>query len=518
MHAAFFDHISLASTGHLIATLLAIFGLAAHAKSEGFNRTRERLIAWLTPSLLALVCSLLSIWLYNQPDFGSPEALLQLGAHYAPRTNAAEGWRFLTSLFVHDELGISLIDALALLWIGWHLSREIGTISFLISLATCQIAACFMASEIDLQTLYYGSGAAIVGISAMSLTLQRWKFLKSRDVVALGAILFHTGFTLLAALEGSVVDIEAIGAAGCTGAALGVITLAFRRACERRPPQAVRIAHVLGCCLLAICLGVASQNLKAPEDVIGALQSARSKRAQLTARLSDLESARAAGLISAGQFAEKIETDVQKPIDNVSDEIEVLVLSRKTHAKWLDAERRDGAVKSLGLEIVSTVYRAKEQLLTAREKIAAKESSVELETFWKQTFPLLSRQVNALHELSANSKAQKVVALARTAAIRDLTDLETAATDLEIMQAELYLSDLRAFSLGLDERKPASGQTDSNTDWSAVAADIASHKERLALIASRIRQPSERLQGLLGHFDKAHEALTLDPTAGVPAK
>lgn len=507
------------SLGFLLAVFVAILALATHAKMEGMTRTRERLLSLLLPSVLSLGLSLVSVYLFNQIDFGSPEALLEIGAHYAARSNSSEPWRFLIAFFVHDELLLALVNGVALLWIGWHLSREIGPLSFAIALITCQIAACFASAEVDPQTLFYGAGAAIVGVSASMLTLQRWRFLKSRDIAALCAVFLHTGVTVLAAFEGAVIEVQTLAVAASVGAGLGLITVFFRRLCERRPPQAVRSAHVFGSLMLFAFFAIASQNLVAPEDVIGALQQARSKRTQLTERLSELESSRSAGTISAGDFANRIESEVQAPVDRVTGEIELLVQSRKTHARWLEVDRKEGAVRSLGLEIIATVYRAKEQLLNAREKIGAGSDSVELETFWQQTLPLLARQVQALHEMSAKSKAQQMLVSARRAAIRDLTDLEASATDLEIMRGEIFLSDLRSLSLGLksthedDERLPA-----SDPDWSQVSSDIVSHKDRLHLIASRIRRPSTRLNALLDHLEKAHAAVALDPEGEAPTK
>lgn len=494
----------------MCAVFVAVVALAAHAKAEGMTRTKQQMFAWLIPSIFALAISIVGAWLYNQVDFGSPEALLQIGAHYAAKTNSSDLWRFATSFFVHDEMALALLNGISILWIGWHLSREIGPLSFIGVALLCQVAAAFTASEIDLQALYYGAGGAIVGLSAMALTLQKWKYLKSRDVVALSAIFFHTGVTALAATEGAVVGVESIGAAGLTGLSLGVVTIALRKLTALQPPRVQRFAPVFFASLLVVMTAVGASSLRAPEDVISGLRVAREKRSLLTDRLSELEANRAAGMISAGEFANRIQDDVLGPTEKATDEIEVLLRARSSHARWLETERKDGVVKVLGLEIISTVYRAKEHLLTAREKITAGEASPELETFWRQTAPLLSRQISSLYELSAKSSAQKMLVKARTAATNDLHDLEATATDLEIMQGELFVSRLRALAFGQtplgEDRKPA-----SDPDWNEVATEIETHKERLRLIASRINKPSERIQSLIEHLHRASEAVRLDP-------
>ncbi|RYZ65520.1 MAG: hypothetical protein EOP05_20490, partial [Proteobacteria bacterium] len=104
------------SIGLIIAVLFAVIALAGHAKAEDMSRTRQAMFAWLLPSVLAIALGIVTAWLYNQTDFGSPEALLHLGAHYAARTNATELWRFATSFFVHDELILALLNAVSLLW------------------------------------------------------------------------------------------------------------------------------------------------------------------------------------------------------------------------------------------------------------------------------------------------------------------------------------------------------------------------------------------------------------------
>ncbi|RYZ69826.1 MAG: rhomboid family intramembrane serine protease, partial [Proteobacteria bacterium] len=437
-----------------------------------------------------------------------------LGAHYAARTNATELWRFATSFFVHDELILALLNAVSLLWIGWHLSREIGPFFFIGALFICQIAASFTASEIDLQALYYGAAGAVVGVSAMALSLQRWKFLKSRDVVALSAIFFHTGVTLLAATEGAVVGLESIAAAGLAGLGLGAGTHLLRRLTTLQSFRIQKAAPVFCASLIAVSMAIGASELRAPEDVIGSLKIAREKRDLLTDRLAELEANRTSGLMSAGEFANRIQDDVLQPIEKATDEIEVLLRARSSHARWLETERRDGNVKVLGLEIISTVYRAKEHLLTARDQITAGETSPELETFWRQTAPLLSRQIKSLYEMSAKSAAQKMLVKARTAASNDLHDLEATATDLEIMQGELFLTRLRSLAFDqqvvTDSRKPA-----SEPDWSEISSEIRSHQQRLEMVSSRVSTRSEkassRIQSLIEHLEKANQAVQLDP-------
>ncbi|MTH17181.1 rhomboid family intramembrane serine protease [Flavobacterium sp. LC2016-01] len=170
-------------------------------ESFGFLIPKEGF--YITPILININLIIFIIMVFSGFGFFSFKGkyLLEWGANYRPLVTNGQGWRLLTSLFLHGGL-IHLFNNMIGLWfIGILLEKYIGKTKYLLTYLGTGIIASIASIWWNEATVSIGASGAIFGLFGLFLALLVFKvFPNDTNKVYLNMILGYVGINLIMGL------------------------------------------------------------------------------------------------------------------------------------------------------------------------------------------------------------------------------------------------------------------------------------------------------------------------------
>jgi len=143
-------------------------------------RARTR---WVIVTPLLVTLHVLGFMMSGAASAADPQAAIELGANFAPRTTNGEWLRLFTSTFVHGGFLHLLATVAGLLPLGLILERTVGRLAF----AAVYISAGVLASLVSLWTISatsvtYGASGAVFGIYGLLIASAIWAIVQRPPV------------------------------------------------------------------------------------------------------------------------------------------------------------------------------------------------------------------------------------------------------------------------------------------------------------------------------------------------
>ena len=230
------------------------------AATDPFSVLLHERTRWVvvTP-LLAAAHVAIFVAMVNAPGaIGDPQAAIEWGANYAPRTTNDEWQRLLLSTFLHAG-PLHLIATIAgLVPLGLLLERILGRVTF----AAVYCGAGLLASVVSLWTttptsVTYGPSGAVFGIYGLLLATMIWGVIERPPVPVPLTAIKRVGVAAVPFLLYSAVTDVLGPAAELTGLATGVVSgLVLARGVTRQKPVLTRAA-VLAATAAALAMAAA---------------------------------------------------------------------------------------------------------------------------------------------------------------------------------------------------------------------------------------------------------------------
>ncbi|MEK7358628.1 MAG: rhomboid family intramembrane serine protease, partial [Bdellovibrionota bacterium] len=283
------------------------FGVAAMWHFCDLTKDHKR--SWIGPGLLALALAIATTFQAAALIAATPLDFVNYGAFYSPMALWNEPWRFATSVFLYEDPILALVSCLTVAIVGCRLSHHVGFRGFLYTFALSSIAGIVAASVMDAQTLVVGATAGAFGLANTTLFLGGWRASDYVERIARGvAIAFVV--TCVARFYANEDMTGACAAAGGTFAAFA-IWITYRQPTTARRGLSGSAAFALAACATLL--------VPPAFDLIGVAEMARRKERETFARLAGLESARSKSWISEGEFADRLQSEILAPLDEIID-------------------------------------------------------------------------------------------------------------------------------------------------------------------------------------------------------
>jgi rhomboid protease GluP len=209
-------------------------------KTEAFAlalRERTR-FALVTPALVILNVTFYFLMASADGPAGSPEALIEWGASFGPRTTNGEWWRLVTSVSVHAGLFALVVNLAALFQVGVILERLVGHLAFMTTYFMAGILASIVSLFADPIAVNSGAAGAIFGIYGLMLASMFWALLQRSALTVPWAAIKPLGPAAALFVVYNVAFGPTVGAALAAGFAVGFGSgLVLAREVRDRKPE-----------------------------------------------------------------------------------------------------------------------------------------------------------------------------------------------------------------------------------------------------------------------------------------
>jgi rhomboid protease GluP len=278
---------------------------------------------WVILALIAINLVVFAIELARGADPMSPstDALLPLGANYAPRTLGGEPWRLVTAMFLHFgalHVGMNMLC----LWQGRIVEQLFGRVRFAAIYLTSGLVGGVATLLRDVPVVSVGASGAVFGVYgafAAFLWLRRARIpvdVWQRTARSMATFL---GLNLFIGLSVPGIDMRAHVGGLAAGFVCGAVLLAGARAAEQGTRRAIALL-VAGVVVAAAAVVI----LPRPQDIQGVLEELDRLEHASATEGKRLGTAVDAKQTTGAQAADELEREVIAPWRELAAELDAL--------------------------------------------------------------------------------------------------------------------------------------------------------------------------------------------------